>query len=167
MLNYISLSSRQFAGKPISDIIWSIEMTCSLFCKCVTDVEEKFGDALRRDRLDEHKAATIIYELKSVSVANETDWKQMSKFHAEYSRKMCDAILPVLKELYPATALPKQINDWTINVITTFEVYLWALQTIGNGYPKTYLQGQYLQGFRWYRIFDGIPYRQHFGAKDQ
>ena len=75
------------------------------------EVEEKFGDALRWDRLDEHKAATIIYELKSVSVANETDWKQMSKFHAEYSRKMCDAILPVLKELYPATELPKQLND--------------------------------------------------------
>ena len=75
--------------------------------KC--EIEEMFGDELKWERLDEYKAATIIYELKGVSVANETDWIRMAKFHAEYSRKMCDTVLPVLKEMYPATELPKSI----------------------------------------------------------
>jgi len=71
-----------------------------------TEIEEMFGLPLVWARSDEYKASSISYVLQGVSVTNETDWIRMAKFHAEYSRKMCDAILPVLKELYPATELP-------------------------------------------------------------
>lgn len=73
------------------------------------EIEAAFGEPIRWERNDDFKASSMIYELPGVSIINETDWIRMAKFHAEYSRRMCDAFLPVLKELYPATELPK--ND--------------------------------------------------------
>ena len=73
------------------------------------EIENTFGDKLEWNRADDYKASSIAYELKGVSVTNETDWVRMAKFHAESSRKLCDAVLPVLKELYPATELPKEL----------------------------------------------------------
>jgi hypothetical protein len=34
--------------------------------------------------------------MKNVSVENETDWIQMAKFHAEWSKKFYDIIVPYL-----------------------------------------------------------------------
>ena len=70
-----------------------------------TEIEKLFGDELKWDRADEYKASSITYEITGVSIANETDWIQMAKFHAEYSSKMCKAVLPTLMGLYPATEL--------------------------------------------------------------
>ena len=50
-----------------------------------------FGLPLVWARSDEYKASSISYILQGVSITNETDWIRMAKFHAEYSRKMCDA----------------------------------------------------------------------------
>jgi len=72
------------------------------------EIEETLGEPIRWERGDDCRASSLIYELPGVSVTNETDWIRMAKFHAEYSRKMCDAVLPVLKELYPATKIPKK-----------------------------------------------------------
>ena len=38
--------------------------------------------------------------LPGVSIENETDWTQMAKFHAEWSKKFFDVIVPYLKEKY-------------------------------------------------------------------
>lgn len=46
----------------------------------------------------------MTYELSGVSVTNETDWIRMSKFYGEWNKKMCDAMLPILKMLYPSVA---------------------------------------------------------------
>ena len=46
----------------------------------------------------------MTYELSGVSVTNETDWIRMLKLHAEWNKKMCDAMLPILKELHPSVA---------------------------------------------------------------
>lgn len=73
------------------------------------EIENRFGEALEWYRSDENIASSMVYELKGLSVENETDWTRMAKFHADYSRKMCDAVLPILNELYPATELPKGI----------------------------------------------------------
>ena len=43
----------------------------------------------------------MTYELAGVSVTNETDWIRMAKFHAEWSKKFCDTMIPILKEIYP------------------------------------------------------------------
>ncbi len=65
------------------------------------EIEEKFGETIKWERADDNKASYMTYELAGVSIANETDWKRMAKFHAEWGKKLCDVMLPILKELYP------------------------------------------------------------------
>ena len=66
------------------------------------EIEEKLGDQIKWERADDNKASYMTYELAGVSVTNETDWIRMAKFHAEWSKKLCDVMLPILKELYPS-----------------------------------------------------------------
>ncbi|MBR4901994.1 MAG: DUF4268 domain-containing protein [Victivallales bacterium] len=66
------------------------------------EIEEKLGEKIKWERSDDIKASFMTYELSGVSVTNETDWIRMAKFHAEWSKKLCDVILPILKELYPS-----------------------------------------------------------------
>lgn len=68
------------------------------------EIEEKLGDHIKWERADNSKASYLAYELAGVSVTNETDWKRMAKFHAEWSKKLYDTILPILKELYPSVS---------------------------------------------------------------
>ena len=70
-----------------------------------TEIEAKLGDQIKWDRADDNKASSMTYELRNVSIADETDWFRMAKFHAEWSKKFCDVILPILKEIYPAVVL--------------------------------------------------------------
>mgnify|MGYP002864371924 FL=1 len=66
------------------------------------EIEEKLGEQIKWERADDYKASYMTYELAGVSVTNETDWIRMAKFHAEWSKKFCDVMLPILKELYPS-----------------------------------------------------------------
>ena len=66
------------------------------------EIEEKLGAQFEWDRADNRKASFMTYELKGVSITNETDWTRMAKFQAEWARKICDVFLPILKELYPS-----------------------------------------------------------------
>ena len=45
---------------------------------------------------DDIKSSKVYYQLTNVSVENETDWLQMAKFHAEWSKKFYDVIVPYL-----------------------------------------------------------------------
>ena len=64
------------------------------------EIEQKLGTTdLEWSRADEYKASWIVYALKGVSIANESDWPRMAKFHAEWSAKIADAFLPYLSEL--------------------------------------------------------------------
>ena len=65
------------------------------------EIEEKLGVCLEWDRANDNKGSSVAYELTGVSVTNESDWKRMAKFHAEWSKKMCDVMVPILKEIYP------------------------------------------------------------------
>ncbi len=62
-----------------------------------SEIEEKLGDSLTWDRADECKASWMCYHLNDVSIANEADWPRMAKFHAEWSDKICNAVLPYLQ----------------------------------------------------------------------
>ena len=70
-----------------------------------TVIETALGAQLEWKRQDNSKASMINYSLKDVSITNETDWTRMAKFHAEWSKKLCDVILPYLAELYPMVEL--------------------------------------------------------------
>ena len=63
-------------------------------------IESAIGAELTWRRNDDGRASQIILKLPDVSIENETDWTQMAKFHAEWSKKFFDVIVPYLKEKY-------------------------------------------------------------------
>jgi len=57
------------------------------------EIEEKLSVELLWDRGDDKKSAKISTELRGVSINNEDDWTLMSEFHAEWSKKLYDAMV--------------------------------------------------------------------------
>lgn len=62
------------------------------------EIEQKLGVSLEWMRGDDTKGSYIQYRLMDVSITNETDWIQMAKFHAEWSKKFYDVIVPYLQQ---------------------------------------------------------------------
>lgn len=62
------------------------------------DIEEELGISLEWDRADTYKVSWMCYVLNGVSITNEADWPRMAKFHAEWSDKICGAMLPYLQD---------------------------------------------------------------------
>ncbi|MDO5403451.1 MAG: DUF4268 domain-containing protein, partial [Eubacteriales bacterium] len=60
------------------------------------DIEKSLGVSLIWSRGDDIKSSKISYQLNGVSIENETDWLQMARFHAEWSKKFYDVIVPYL-----------------------------------------------------------------------
>ncbi len=60
------------------------------------EIETTLGISLIWNRNDEVKSSKIYYQLDNVSIENEVDWLQMSKFHAEWSKKFYDIIVPYI-----------------------------------------------------------------------
>ena len=58
------------------------------------EIEEKLGINLQWNRGDDIKSSKVFYQLNNVSVENETDWVQMAKFHAEWTKRFYDVIVP-------------------------------------------------------------------------
>ncbi|MBQ9759394.1 MAG: DUF4268 domain-containing protein [Opitutales bacterium] len=48
------------------------------------------------NRGDGIKSSKVVYQIENVGLENETDWLQMAKFHAEWSKKFYDVIVPYL-----------------------------------------------------------------------
>jgi len=59
-------------------------------------IESIFGVSLVWNRGDEIKSSKISYQLENVSIDKESDWLQMAKFHAEWSKKFYDVFVPYL-----------------------------------------------------------------------
>ena len=82
------------------------------------EIEDQLGIALNWDRADNCKASWIGYHLRDVSITNEADWPRMAKFHAEWSDKLCNVILPYLQTEDSATARLTDIagilREWTV-----------------------------------------------------
>ncbi len=60
------------------------------------EIEEKLGITLEWNRGEDIKSSKIYCQLNNVSIENETDWLQMARFHAEWSKKFFDVIVPYL-----------------------------------------------------------------------
>lgn len=60
------------------------------------EIEKVLGVFLIWNRGDKIKSSKVIYQLNGVSIENETDWLQMARFHAEWSKKFYDVIVPYL-----------------------------------------------------------------------
>lgn len=61
-----------------------------------TEIESELGVTLTWSRNDYVKSSKIYYQLDNVSIENEVDWLQMSRFHAEWSKKFYDVFVPYL-----------------------------------------------------------------------
>ena len=59
-------------------------------------IEQKLGQSLIWERNDDIKASKVYCKLENVSIEREVDWLQMAKFHAEWSKKFYDVIVPYL-----------------------------------------------------------------------
>lgn len=71
--------------------------TFDLLYRHKAEVESKLKATLCWERADEHKASWISYKIGDISIANEADWPRMARFHAEWSDKLCDALLCYLQ----------------------------------------------------------------------
>lgn len=82
------------------------------------EIEAQLGITLNWDRANHCKASWIGYHLRDVSITNEADWPRMAKFHAEWSDKLCNAILPYLQNDDKATVRLSDIagilREWTV-----------------------------------------------------
>ena len=82
------------------------------------EIEEQLGVALNWDRANHCKASWISFHLREVSITNEADWPRMAKFHAEWSDKLCNVILPYLQEEDADTKRLTEISgilrEWTV-----------------------------------------------------
>lgn len=63
------------------------------------DIELKLGVTLSWHRGDNIKSSKISYQLRDVSISYEPDWTQMAHFHAEWSKKFYDILIPYVKEM--------------------------------------------------------------------
>lgn len=61
-----------------------------------TEIENALGTSLIWDRNDDVKSSKVSIQLDDVSIKNEVDWLQMARFHAEWSKKFYDVIVPYL-----------------------------------------------------------------------
>ena len=83
------------------------------------EIEESLGIIPVWNRYDEGKASWLSYSLNGVSINNESDWQRMAAFHAEWSDKFCEVILPYLRSDNRADKrladLARTLRDWAIN----------------------------------------------------
>lgn len=62
-----------------------------------TEIEEKLGTKLQWNRGANTKSSKVFVQLDHVSIENEEDWPKMAKFHAEWTKKFYDVIVPYIK----------------------------------------------------------------------
>ena len=63
------------------------------------EIENKLGATLVWQRGESTKSSKISYVLKNVNVTNKSDWNRMAQFHAEWSKKFFDILVPYLNNL--------------------------------------------------------------------
>ena len=66
-----------------------------IVCK-KTEIETTLGVKLVWNRGDGQKSSKVSYEMKGIGITNESDWHRMSRFHAEWSKKIYDAVVDVI-----------------------------------------------------------------------
>lgn len=59
-----------------------------------SEIEAALGIALVWNRNNDIKASKVYCQLDNVSIEKEVDWLQMARFHAEWSKKFYDVMVP-------------------------------------------------------------------------
>ena len=61
-----------------------------------TEVKSALGVALNWNRTEDKKVAKVYTQLTNVSIEREVDWLLMARFHADWSKKFYDVIVPYI-----------------------------------------------------------------------
>ena len=77
------------------------------------EIEKTLESELKWTRADDFIASWITKELPGVSIGNEQDWPAMAEFLAEWSSKLCDAVLPYLIPNDSKEAMFQKVSAWT------------------------------------------------------
>lgn len=81
------------------------------------EIEEELGMELVWERANQYKISWVCLHLKDVNVMKEADWPRMAKFHAEWSDKICNAMLPYLsmddEGKIKLDAIASILREWT------------------------------------------------------
>jgi hypothetical protein len=64
------------------------------------EIEKALNRELDWERADEKKFSKVSLTITNVSITEESDWKMMARFHAEWSKALCDSMLPYLEGKY-------------------------------------------------------------------
>ena len=64
-----------------------------------SEIEQALGAQMDWKPNVDTKGAYIQFTLREVSIEREADWIQMSKFHAEWSKRFYDVFVPYLREI--------------------------------------------------------------------
>lgn len=85
-----------FINNP-ADIQKSFERYYSLYTH-KAEIESALGTTLQWNRGDDIKSSKVFIQLNNVSIENETDWLQMANFHADWTKRFYDVIVPFIKQ---------------------------------------------------------------------
>ena len=75
-----------------NDIVLNKRIFDALFAR-KAEIESELGVQLIWNRGEDQKSSKVSYEQKGISINNEDDWLRMSRFHAEWSKKIYDAVV--------------------------------------------------------------------------
>lgn len=64
------------------------------------EIENELGIALNWNRAEDKKASKVYTQLANVSIENDVDWLRMARFHAEWSKKFYDVMVPLITGTY-------------------------------------------------------------------
>ena len=60
------------------------------------EIESTLGVVLNGNRAEDKKASKVYIRLPNVSIESDVDWLQMARFHAEWSKKFQDVMVPLI-----------------------------------------------------------------------
>ena len=61
-----------------------------------SEIEIALGVTLIWNRAEDKKASRVYTQLSDISIENEVDWLQMARFHADWSKRFYDVIVPFI-----------------------------------------------------------------------
>lgn len=93
--NYDSARVELYLGKPRKE---DNKKTFDMLFAQKAEIEKALGVSLTWNRGDNIKSSKVFCQLDGVSIENEEDWPRMAQYHANWSKKFYDVLVPHLTE---------------------------------------------------------------------